>query len=85
MAKDKEEVLMYQLESVEKCPPPEGITGGDWYYYVIVRGISRIDGKRSGTLKQVNAHAKDLADRINKRNDKYGMVFVTKPAASKQS
>ena len=82
MANDDEEKMLYQLESVEKCSPPTGIAGVDWYYYVIVRGISRIDGKRSGTLKEVTAHAKDLADRVNKRNDKYGMVFVTKPASS---
>ena len=82
MAKENEEKLLYRLESVDKCAPPEGIAGDDWYYYVIVRGISRIDGKRSGTLKEVTAHAEDLAERVNKRNDKYGMVFVSKPAAS---
>lgn len=82
MAKDDEVKLLYRLESVEKCASPEGIKGDDWYYYVIVRGISRIDGKRTGTLKEVTAHAEDLADRVNKRNDKYGMVFVSKPASS---
>ena len=77
MAKDETDKLLYKLESVEKCASPDGIAGENWYYYVIVKGISRIDGKRTGTLKEVTAHAKDLADRINNRNDKYGMVFVS--------
>ena len=83
MSKNETGELSYELESVEKCSAPEGIAGDDWYYYVIVKGVSRIDGRRSGTLKEVTAHAKDLAERINKRNDKYGMVFVSNTNASR--
>ena len=85
MDKDGTDDKGYQLEIVEKCSSPEGISGDDWHYYVIVRGISRIDGKRAGTLKEVTAHAKDLAERINKRVDKYGMVFASSYTPRSQS
>jgi len=77
MHKEDTRELKYRMELIEKCPAPEGITGDDWHHYVIGRGISKVEGKRAGTLREVTKHVKDLAERINARSDKNGIVYAS--------
>ena len=57
----------FPVSSIEKTEPPEGVTGGEWYEYVIGRGSSVITGKRSGTLKAVTEYVEQYADNLNQR------------------
>jgi hypothetical protein len=58
----------YNVIEVEKTSPPQGMEGDNWFRYVIKKGNSVMDCKKSGTLKSVTSHAKDLAELINSRN-----------------
>jgi hypothetical protein len=58
----------YRVTEVEKTTAPEGMTGDNWYRYVIQKGNSIMECKKSGTLKAVTVHAKNAADLINARN-----------------
>ncbi len=65
----------YHVIKVEKTTAPEGMLGENWYLYVIQKGDltnSIMDCKKTGTLKSVTAHAKDVAETINSRNVKGG-------------
>jgi len=57
----------------------------NWHHYVIGRGNSIIEGSKVGTLKEVTEHAKDLAERINARSDKYGVTYVSSYSPRKKS
>ena len=58
----------YSVTSIEKTDPPEGVTDGDWYEYVIGTGASEIRGKRSGTKKAVTAYVKEYAENLRQRS-----------------
>ena len=65
----------YHVIKVEKTTAPEGMSGENWYLYVIQKGNltnSTMDCKKTGTLKSVTAHAKEVAETINSRNVKGG-------------
>jgi hypothetical protein len=65
----------YHVIKVEKTTAPEGMLGENWYLYVIQKGSlsnSIMNCKKTGTLKSVSEHAKDLAETINLRNVKGG-------------
>ena len=83
MHKEKVSQETYKIVTIEKSAAPRGWTGDDWHHYVIGRGNSIIEGDKVGTLKEVTEHAKDLAERINARNDKYGITYISsyKPRA----
>lgn len=57
----------YQVVSVEKSDPPEGMDGKNWHSYVIERGNSVVTGKKPGSLKTVTAHANQVAEDLNAR------------------
>jgi len=59
--------LKYQVISVEKSDPPEGMPGSNWHHYVIGHGQSRIEGFRTGTLRAVTDHAEAYAEELNAR------------------
>lgn len=42
---------------------------GEWYTYTLVRGESEIKGVRFDTFKAVTEHGKELAEKINSRNN----------------
>lgn len=67
----------YHVITVEKSSAPKGMTGDNWHHYVIGRGDSIIEGKKVGTLREVSIHAEELAERVNARSDKYGVVYVS--------
>ncbi len=58
----------YEVTSVEKTTAPEGMSGDNWYHYVIRRGKQVIDGKKPGSLKAVTEHAASVAELINSRH-----------------
>ena len=65
----------YHVIKVEKTTAPEGMSGENWYLYVIQKGNltnSIMECKKTGTLKSVTEHAKDVAETINLRNVKSG-------------
>jgi len=65
----------YHVIRVEKTSAPEGMLGENWYLYVIQKGgltNSIMECKKTGTLKSVTAHAKEVAETINARNVKGG-------------
>ena len=65
----------YHVIKVEKTTAPKGMLGENWYLYVIQKGDlinSIMDCKKTGTLKSVTAHAKEVAETINSRNVKGG-------------
>lgn len=65
----------YHVIKVEKTMAPEGMSGKNWYLYVIQKGSltnSIMDCKKTGTLESVTKHAKELAETLNLRNVKGG-------------
>jgi hypothetical protein len=65
----------YEVKKVEKTTPPEGLTGGDWYLYVIQKGDlvnSIMECKKTGSLQSVTEHANEVAETINSRNVRGG-------------
>lgn len=74
----------YHVVEVTKSSAPKGMTGDDWHLYVIGRGDSVIEGKKTGTLKDVTEHAEELAERINARSDKNGVTYVSTYAPRKK-
>ena len=62
----------YNVISVTKTDPPEGIKGDNWYHYIIKRADSTIEGNRSGTLEQVTAHANEFVEELNARTGRKG-------------
>lgn len=62
----------YNVISVKKTAPPEGIESDSWYRYIIKRADSIIEGKRCGTLVQVTAHANEFVEELNARTGRKG-------------
>ena len=65
----------YHVIKVEKTTAPEGMLGENWYLYIIQKGNlsnSIMECKKTGTLKSVTEHAKEVAEIINFRNVKGG-------------
>ena len=63
----------YHVIKVEKTTAPEGMSGENWYHYVIQKGdltSSIMDCKKTGTFESVTEHARDVAETINSRNVK---------------
>ena len=63
----------YHVIKVEKTTAPEGMSGENWYHYVIQNGdltSSIMDCKKTGTFESVTEHARDVAETINSRNVK---------------
>ena len=58
----------YQVIKVEKTTAPKGMTGDNWYRYVIRRGEQIIDCKKVGTRKAVTEHAENVAEMVNSRH-----------------
>jgi hypothetical protein len=57
----------FPITSIERTEPPEGVTEGDWYEYVIGHGSSVITGKRAGSLKAVTEYVEEYAENLNQR------------------
>ncbi|MDH4274226.1 MAG: hypothetical protein OEW08_04230 [Gammaproteobacteria bacterium] len=66
----------YNVISVEKSDPPAGMTGNDWYRYVIGVGNSQVIGNKPGTLNTVTEHARTAAEDLNARAARSGSVYA---------
>ena len=66
----------YFVETVEMTQPPEGAPDDNWVRYVIGKGSSKIEGKKIGSLYDVTQHAKNVAECLNSRKDKYGSIHI---------
>lgn len=66
----------YNVVTVEKCVPPQGIDTGNWHRYVIGQGKSEIVGFKCGTLHAVTVHAHAMADDLNTRATKGGSFYA---------
>jgi hypothetical protein len=75
--KEDKKDYTYKVVTVEKTAAPKGLAGDDWHHYVIGCGDSFVEGDKTGTLKDVTAHAKDLAERISARTDKHGTTYIS--------
>ena len=65
----------YHVIKVEKTTAPEGLSGDNWYLYVIQKGSltnTEMKCKKTGTLKSVTAHAMETAETLNLRNVRGG-------------
>lgn len=62
----------YNVVSVKKADPPEGIETDNWYQYIIKRADSVIEGKRCGTLAQVTEHVNEFVEELNTRTGRKG-------------
>lgn len=58
----------FKVISIEKTSAPEGMVGDNWHQYVIGQGAAKIEGMKSGSLKDVTLHAKNVADDLNSRS-----------------
>jgi len=74
----------YNVLSVEKIDPPDGMEGANWYRYIIGRGASTMVGNRRGTLKRVTEHARTLVKDLNARSGRNGKSLWA-PARTRQS
>lgn len=71
----------FKVARVEKTPAPDGNGGLTWYRYVLDNGKSIITGQRSGSLKDVTAHAAHCAEQINARG--FGKQSLWSPRGRK--
>ncbi|HEY9053057.1 MAG TPA: hypothetical protein VIQ03_16010 [Gammaproteobacteria bacterium] len=74
--------LKYNVITVEKTTPPEGMPGENWYRYVIGQGTSRIEGIRHGSLKDVTQHAEAFAEDLNLRMNSSGSTYAPRKRAN---
>ena len=68
--------LKYQVVTVEKITPPEGMPGDNWHRYVIGQGGAKIEGKKPGSLKAVTEHAETVAEDLNSRASRGGSTYA---------
>lgn len=65
----------YKVVVVEKTTAPDGMSGDNWYRYVIQKGNlvnTVMECKKTGSLKCVTEHAEGVAETINSRKIKGG-------------
>ncbi|MDH5391692.1 MAG: hypothetical protein OEY11_00775 [Gammaproteobacteria bacterium] len=72
---------IYHVISVEKTEAPSGMEEGDWHRYTIGQGTSKIDGIRSGSLKDVTQHAEAFAKELNERAINGGSTYAPRKKA----
>ena len=58
----------FPVTSIERTDPPEGVTEGEWYQYIIGIGSSAITGRRAGTRKAVTEYVEEYAENLNQRS-----------------
>ena len=66
----KYNVPRFKIECIEKSVPPEGISGGNWYRYVIGQDGRKITGFKKGTLQSVTDHVEAFTENLNERSGK---------------
>ena len=74
---DKKPEFRYRIESVEPADTPEGMPAGEWHSYVLVRGNSKIEGLKPGSLRNVTLHAESVIEGLNERYTKGSSAYVS--------
>jgi hypothetical protein len=78
----------YEIVSVDRTDPPEGMEGDDWHCYVISQGKNTIEGFRQGKPRAVKKAVEDIVAQVNERHmGKRGRVNLvpTPKSAAKTS
>ena len=57
----------FEVVSIRSVGAPPGLSGDDWFRYVISEGESKIEGFQPGSLYTVTQHAETFADDLNAR------------------
>jgi len=73
----------FEIESIEKCTPPTGMAGENWYQYVVGQQGSQIKGYKSGTLKSVTLHVEEFIAGLNDRSAKGYSPYAHNPRGRK--
>ena len=68
--------LEYVVVIVEKTTAPDNMAGDNWHRYVIGQGKSKIEGKKTGSLREVTRHAETLAEDLNSRMGTGGSTYA---------
>lgn len=68
--------MKYRLMMVEKAPAPEGMSGSNWYRYMIGRGSAQIIGRHPGTLETVTRYAEACTRNLNSRAESFHSPFA---------
>ena len=55
------------IECIEKCEPPKGMTGNDWYLYIVRQNNKKITGFKTGTLERVTEDVERFRVGLNER------------------
>lgn len=85
MSQDSKARAKYSVITVEKTAAPDGMTGDNWFRYVIGEGGSKIEGMKPGTMKTVTEHAKTAAEELNARSLKGHSTYApTKRVTTKK-
>ena len=71
----------FSVVSIEKTDPPEGVSDGEWYDYVIIRGDSEIRGKRAGSKKAVTGYVEEYVENLNRRATLGYSAYATRKSA----
>ena len=58
----------FVIETIEKSEPPKGISGTNWFRYIVGQGGHKITGFKTGTLKSVTEHVEIFIDGLNERS-----------------
>jgi hypothetical protein len=69
MTAQTREESKFELVSVDRCQPPSGSDGDDWYCYRINRDDNTITGYRRGSLRAVKREAQLIVVGLNERRD----------------
>lgn len=58
----------FKVISIDKTEAPSGMSGDNWFRYVIGQGTSKIEGLTMGSKKNVTEHAEAIAFDLNGRS-----------------
>ena len=76
--KEKAQERKYEVVSIEKTDPPDGMPNGDWHRYVIGRGGSVIEGFQPGSLKAVTRYVEAYVEELNARSIKGFSAYTSR-------
>lgn len=60
----------YKIECIEETVPPNGMSSGKWYRYVIGEFGNKITGFKEGSLKSVTEYVEAFTENLNERSAK---------------
>ena len=76
-SENKKPEFKYRIEAVEPTNAPDGMPEGEWHSYLLVRGTSKIEGLKPGSLLDVTQHAESVIEGLNERYAKGSSAYVS--------